>query len=929
MLKDMWELANTPSRGGNSARRIFSFVLTVFIAAFLWVLFTSPALHAADDLVHFTGNNLTYQGNQYVDAGKATAGNSAGIPVGSEYFTFSEPVSVGVPTQQTDIIYFAAGKTPTKETSATFASYDTDTSRAPPVYSNPSTKKTLTVDTTLQGTDGGTNCAIQGIGWIVCPISNALAGGMDWFMGALGNFVKVQPLNVTDTHNDLYVAWNIMRSIANVAFIIVFLIIIYSQLTSFGVSNYGLKKLLPRLIVGAVIVNLSYFMCAAILDASNVLGSSIQDLLISMRTTVFNATGSNASVANGDFTNFTTSALAGGTVAAGTVVGGIALNSALIGGSFVGLWYLLIPALLALLLAIMVVVLILAARQALIIILIVISPLAFVAYLLPNTEKWFKQWQKTFTTMMVFYPAFSVVLGGSQLASAVIIKNASSLTVVALGLIVQVAPLAITPWLLKLSGGTIQSIAKFAQGQNKRINGAVSGWAKPRREIARDNALGTASRSPLRRNAQYWSARGRRVKERGEVASMRADNFYKARNPDSANWHNGIAMQRRTAEEQKEIQGERESKQWTNHVLTNAHAQQQDLELRSLKDQVAGNKAQLDARYDIRKAANFKLTDEYKKHMSAEARTLVDNAQMATEQIATHGMASSIAKRNQTQDFAKTLKTNVAVRNIAGAITIDEQGAESALASAINSVNEAYSKSTAEARTILNSFNLSSIEKQNLAMGRLNEDGSPIVGEDDDGNFYDFKLTNNYTHEAAIEDQLAAGGVRDAEELVVASGDKLNKYRKTIAEGILKNAGLREKAFYLSGETLDDIKAGKIQTEKDLDVVATRAIINGKIGEAQLAALDPLSAKRLARAAVDRKTTGPHVGTLRVTDAGKIEEAVQRLATTAADTFVGDKKSNILGASRTELGNIARIKDTTFNLDATPPNNNTTPPPNP
>jgi uncharacterized membrane protein YhaH (DUF805 family) len=69
--------------------------------------------------------------------------------------------------------------------------------------------------------------------------------------------------------------------------------------------------------------------------------------------------------------------------------------------------------------------LIMAARQALIIILIIVSPLAFVCYLLPGTEKWFKKWRDSFLTMLVFFPAFAVVFGGAQLAGIIIIQNAS------------------------------------------------------------------------------------------------------------------------------------------------------------------------------------------------------------------------------------------------------------------------------------------------------------------------------------------------------------------------------------------------------------------------------------------------------------------------------------------------------------------------
>ena len=76
-------------------------------------------------------------------------------------------------------------------------------------------------------------------------------------------------------------------------------------------------------------------------------------------------------------------------------------------------------------LVLLLVLLIMAARQALIVILIIISPLAFVCYLLPGTEKWFKKWRDLFFTMLVFFPAFAVIFGGAQLAGIIIIQNAT------------------------------------------------------------------------------------------------------------------------------------------------------------------------------------------------------------------------------------------------------------------------------------------------------------------------------------------------------------------------------------------------------------------------------------------------------------------------------------------------------------------------
>ena len=71
-----------------------------------------------------------------------------------------------------------------------------------------------------------------------------------------------------------------MRDFANIIFIIGFLIIVFSQLTSFGVSNYGIKRLLPKIIIAAILVNVSFYICAIAVDLSNILGNSLRGILM-------------------------------------------------------------------------------------------------------------------------------------------------------------------------------------------------------------------------------------------------------------------------------------------------------------------------------------------------------------------------------------------------------------------------------------------------------------------------------------------------------------------------------------------------------------------------------------------------------------------------------------------------------------------------
>ncbi len=79
--------------------------------------------------------------------------------------------------------------------------------------------------------------------------------------------------------------------------------------------------------------------------------------------------------------------MSGGAIAGGFFAAKAAfLGSTMTTGTMSALAFLLFPILVSGALAVLIAVLLLAARQALITVLIIASPLAFVAYLLPNTQ---------------------------------------------------------------------------------------------------------------------------------------------------------------------------------------------------------------------------------------------------------------------------------------------------------------------------------------------------------------------------------------------------------------------------------------------------------------------------------------------------------------------------------------------------------------
>jgi hypothetical protein len=243
--------------------------------------------------------------------------------------------------------------------------------------------------------------------------------GLDKALGNVYGFIEQNFLQVDvefyDTHSDTYRYWTTFRNIANIVFVILFLIVILSQVTSVGISNYGIKKMLPEIITAALLINLSYFICQAMVDLSNIVGVSIRDLLGAVvGETDWNAIGAQG----GD------SFLAAVTVTAGVALVGFSVTTILSQGIF-GLILAFLLVLLVAAVALLMMFVILIARQIGVILLIVLAPLAFAARILPNTQNLFKKWWSAFASLLVVYPMCSMVIGLGAAAAAIIGSRAA------------------------------------------------------------------------------------------------------------------------------------------------------------------------------------------------------------------------------------------------------------------------------------------------------------------------------------------------------------------------------------------------------------------------------------------------------------------------------------------------------------------------
>lgn len=237
----------------------------------------------------------------------------------------------------------------------------------------------------------------KGFTWLICGTIEWALGVIDWIRNTvLIPILKPAPLdkNAVDIA-PLYAIWTGMRNIASIVLILMFLLIIFG--TAIGYDNYTIKKTLPRLVAGAILMPLSWYICVIMVDVGNILGSGIISLTAPL-----------IPVPRIDFTSPISEIVysAGGGVLLG-VTGFTAYTGML--------W----PVLLSMVIGLIATFATLVLRNLLILVLIAISPLAALAYILPNTNRYFKIWFSNLLRLILMYPLIVLLFEAGRLFSAI------------------------------------------------------------------------------------------------------------------------------------------------------------------------------------------------------------------------------------------------------------------------------------------------------------------------------------------------------------------------------------------------------------------------------------------------------------------------------------------------------------------------------
>lgn len=354
------------------------------------------------------------------------------------------------------------------------------------------------------------------LGWILCPIIEAASGIGEHMWNQIEKYhLKIPASEIFKEGGGVRQAWDRIRNLANTIFIILFMIVIFSQLTGVGIDNYGIKRILPKIIIVAITVNLSWIICELAVDLSNILGSGLNSMLTGLAGQIKVDIPSASGVSQA--TGWAFDLAIGG--------GGIFLFQLLSTGSLLGAGAAIGIAVLGIVITIVVAMLflylILIAREAGIVLAVILAPVAIVCYTLPNTEKLYKKWFDIFKALIVVYPICGAIVGAGQLAGTALASIDSNSMKIAAA-IVQVLPFFLVPMILKNSlslmgniGGKLSNLGRSIghRGSNALRSGIQNSerfkdWSNWQKEnAAARRAQRTQTRLENLRNRRPLSAR--------------------------------------------------------------------------------------------------------------------------------------------------------------------------------------------------------------------------------------------------------------------------------------------------------------------------------------------------------------------------------------------------------------------------------------
>jgi hypothetical protein len=310
------------------------------------------------------------------------------------------------------------------------------------------------------------------LSWLLCAAIDVLSQVVNWIDSLITNQLNIKTSAIfctsgpdVDTCTAYYQAWQSFRDIGLGLMAIAGLVLIISQALGLEILDaYTIRKTLPRLLVAAFAITLSWPIMRFLIQLSDDLGFGVRHLIYAP----FSNLGDSVDLSFGGGIGNLFGAAIGS-------VGLIGLVPAwIIGGGPGALLAFMGTAALAVGVAILVLIL----RQVAVILLMLLAPLALVAYILPNTQRVYRMWWESFSKALLMFPLIAAMIATGRVFSAIAIHNGGVLNSI-IGFAAYFAPYFMIPLTFRMAGSAVGAMGNFVNG---RAQGGFDSLRNARKE---------------------------------------------------------------------------------------------------------------------------------------------------------------------------------------------------------------------------------------------------------------------------------------------------------------------------------------------------------------------------------------------------------------------------------------------------------------
>jgi hypothetical protein len=296
-------------------------------------------------------------------------------------------------------------------------------------------------------------------GWFLCPITHLIINAVSGLDSTINTMLKIPDTvftTTTDTKTGAggyYTAWQSVRTLAIALLIIAGLVMVVAQAAGLELLDaYTVRKIAPRLLIMVIVMALSWPLLKFLVDLTNEVGLLTRSLIY------------------GPFKN-----LDGGVfklTSGAQGIGGLLALGGVTALGFMGVLSFAFTALLALFVGFLVLVL----RQVVVTLLIVLSPIAIISYILPNTQKLYKFWWDALSKSLLMFPIIAGLIAAGRVFAVVSSSAASPSVGAAPGMaaiyqiaavIAYIVPYFLLPLTVRFAGGALGTLGGFVNDRGK------------------------------------------------------------------------------------------------------------------------------------------------------------------------------------------------------------------------------------------------------------------------------------------------------------------------------------------------------------------------------------------------------------------------------------------------------------------------------